>query len=341
MTHDNKRVTVVTPSWNRRKGLETLYKSLCKQTSKAFVWLVADDGSTDGSQDFLIQIIRNAEFPVRVILSSLRVGKAVLDNLMIDSITTEYYLNCDSDDWLTTTAIEDLLGAFDLYGHGYRSTLDFVYSYNKDLLGKPQTVIKCAPPSYLKFADLNTFFSGDATMLLRTSKFNQIRHKEVDFVVTEASAYVGKCDDLFGTVLPRIVKVMNRSEMNSISFSKGMKYCRGSAFALRQLLDERLAPGSRDHYKRIKLGELALLARYTINGDLGFRFFWTSTKDYQKTTLTRVSAWLLGGIFSVRDKLFGDLEKTHIQFERNLRESVIFEVFSVSNSTRNNINFLN
>lgn len=37
-------ITVFTPTYNRRHTLERLYKSLCRQTSFNFEWLVVDDG---------------------------------------------------------------------------------------------------------------------------------------------------------------------------------------------------------------------------------------------------------------------------------------------------------
>lgn len=40
-------LTIFTPTYNRRHILPRLYDSLCAQTSKDFVWLVVDDGSTD------------------------------------------------------------------------------------------------------------------------------------------------------------------------------------------------------------------------------------------------------------------------------------------------------
>ena len=40
-----KRITVFTPTFNRKYTLPALYESLCEQDCKAFVWLVVDDGS--------------------------------------------------------------------------------------------------------------------------------------------------------------------------------------------------------------------------------------------------------------------------------------------------------
>ena len=46
-------ITVFTPSYNRRKELEALYKSLLKQKKCEFEWLIVDDGSSDSSLKIL------------------------------------------------------------------------------------------------------------------------------------------------------------------------------------------------------------------------------------------------------------------------------------------------
>lgn len=47
----NPFLTIVTPTYNRREKLRALYQSLCRQTicADSFVWLIADDGSCDGT----------------------------------------------------------------------------------------------------------------------------------------------------------------------------------------------------------------------------------------------------------------------------------------------------
>ena len=44
-------ITVFTPTYNRAYRLEKLYKSLKSQTSKAFEWIVINDGSTDSTEE--------------------------------------------------------------------------------------------------------------------------------------------------------------------------------------------------------------------------------------------------------------------------------------------------
>ena len=46
-------ITIFTPSYNRKKELEKLYKSLLKQDIKDFEWLIYDDGSSDNTKEIV------------------------------------------------------------------------------------------------------------------------------------------------------------------------------------------------------------------------------------------------------------------------------------------------
>lgn len=42
-------LTIFTPAYNRAHTLPRTYESLCRQSCKAFIWLIVDDGSTDNT----------------------------------------------------------------------------------------------------------------------------------------------------------------------------------------------------------------------------------------------------------------------------------------------------
>lgn len=46
-------LTVLTPTYNRCQLLPKLYESLRRQTNQRFQWLVIDDGSTDGTEEYM------------------------------------------------------------------------------------------------------------------------------------------------------------------------------------------------------------------------------------------------------------------------------------------------
>lgn len=48
------KYTVITSSFNQKKHLIDCYEALNKQTYKNFDWIIADDGSTDGTAEFFV-----------------------------------------------------------------------------------------------------------------------------------------------------------------------------------------------------------------------------------------------------------------------------------------------
>ena len=48
-----KTLTVFTPTYNRKHTLPRTYDSLCRQTCDDFDWLIIDDGSSDGTREWL------------------------------------------------------------------------------------------------------------------------------------------------------------------------------------------------------------------------------------------------------------------------------------------------
>lgn len=48
-----KYLTIFTPTYNRAELLLDLYKSLCEQINKNFLWLIIDDGSSDNTKELV------------------------------------------------------------------------------------------------------------------------------------------------------------------------------------------------------------------------------------------------------------------------------------------------
>ena len=49
------KLTVFTPAYNRAHTLPRTYESLKRQSCKEFIWLVVDDGSSDGTGELVRQ----------------------------------------------------------------------------------------------------------------------------------------------------------------------------------------------------------------------------------------------------------------------------------------------
>ena len=101
-------ITVLTPTFNRGGGLQSLWDSLQKQTVKEFEWLVVDDGSTDGTKNLITKLQEKSDFPIRYIYKS-NGGKHTALNVGIQTICSELTFIVDSDDCVTDDAVESIL----------------------------------------------------------------------------------------------------------------------------------------------------------------------------------------------------------------------------------------
>lgn len=104
------QITVFTPTYNRAYCLHKCYESMKRQTCQKFDWLIIDDGSTDNTKELVEKWIREPHsFDIKYIYKS-NGGMHTAYNTAYEYIETELSMNIDSDDWLTDTAIEDVLG---------------------------------------------------------------------------------------------------------------------------------------------------------------------------------------------------------------------------------------
>ena len=101
-------ITVFTPTYNRKHLLPVLYKSLCTQTSRDFVWLIIDDGSDDGSAAVLDEhAAHDARF---VVLHIEGAGVSAARNLGIAKATGDYIGFVDADDFIDRNYYSHLYG---------------------------------------------------------------------------------------------------------------------------------------------------------------------------------------------------------------------------------------
>ena len=107
-------VTVLTPAYNREKLLQKLYKSLCDQDCKDFVWLIIDDGSSDNTGKYIDEIRENANFPIKYYKKE-NGGKHTALNYAYRYIDTPLTFIVDSDDTLTSDAISTVKETYNKY----------------------------------------------------------------------------------------------------------------------------------------------------------------------------------------------------------------------------------
>lgn len=108
-------LAILTPAYNRKEMLKRLYTSLKEQTCGDFVWLVVDDGSTDGTEEEVKGWMELGEIKIGFIRKE-NGGKHTALNVGICQIEEELTFIVDSDDYLTKDAVETVLA----YGEKYR-----------------------------------------------------------------------------------------------------------------------------------------------------------------------------------------------------------------------------
>ena len=95
-------VDIIIPTLNRRDLLERAVTSVRNQTHEFVSLFVVDQGSTDGTQEFLTEA--NIAW-----CTELRLGAGYARATGLENTASQYVLFLDSDDWLAEDAVEILL----------------------------------------------------------------------------------------------------------------------------------------------------------------------------------------------------------------------------------------
>lgn len=101
------KASVIVPSWNGKKLLEICLPSLIRQTFKDFEVIVVDNGSVDGSVEYV-----KDNFPkFRLIELSQNLGFAPAVNIGINKAKGEYLILINNDTEVDTRCVEYLIRA--------------------------------------------------------------------------------------------------------------------------------------------------------------------------------------------------------------------------------------
>ncbi len=131
-----KTLTVFTPTYNRKHTLPRTYESLCRQTSDDFDWLIIDDGSSDGTREWVESlgektvemgmcfdwmgrelngedenhfVIQTSQCKIEYVYKP-NGGLYTGYNVAYATIETELCVCIDSDDYMPDDAVEKIVG---------------------------------------------------------------------------------------------------------------------------------------------------------------------------------------------------------------------------------------
>lgn len=130
-------ITIFTPAYNRAHTLPKLYYSLLKQISRDFEWVIVDDGSTDGTEELVCGFERFERFegferfPIRY-LKQENGGKHTAINRGLELAQGELFFIVDSDDYLTSDAVETILHDWEKVRDKNLCGISYLRGYSED-----------------------------------------------------------------------------------------------------------------------------------------------------------------------------------------------------------------
>lgn len=102
-----EELTIFTPTYNRKNLLKRLVESLEKQVNLEFEWIIVDDGSNDGTREYIENIKDKSNLKITYIYQN-NSGKYVAHNTAVKECKTEYFVCIDSDDWVSTDFVSKI-----------------------------------------------------------------------------------------------------------------------------------------------------------------------------------------------------------------------------------------
>jgi len=170
-----KSLTVFTPTFNRADLLSRLYESLCRQTSKDFLWLVVDDGSTDGTKELVEKWKNENRIEIKYVYKE-NGGMHTGHNTAYSMIKTELNVCIDSDDWMPDDAVENILKKWNSITD--KTKIAGIIGLDADESGK---IIGTKIPSELKMGSHYNLYKnygvkGDKKLILRTDIVRKYPH---------------------------------------------------------------------------------------------------------------------------------------------------------------------
>ena len=108
-----KKITIMTPTYNRGYILPKAYESLLRQTNKDFVWMIIDDGSTDNTEEIVKKWIKDNKIKIEYYKKE-NGGKHTAINYALDVVKTDYIIIAlDSDDYFVDEALDVVISKLD------------------------------------------------------------------------------------------------------------------------------------------------------------------------------------------------------------------------------------
>ena len=103
------KVSVVTPNYNGKDFLHAYFESLIKNSNEIGEVIIVDNGSRDGSQEFIRNYREKVDFPIVLIENSQNLGFVEAVNQGISKARYDYIFSLNNDTVVEKSAILELL----------------------------------------------------------------------------------------------------------------------------------------------------------------------------------------------------------------------------------------
>ena len=179
-------ITVFTPSYNRKHTLGALYKSLLKQDTKNFEWLIVDDGSKDDTDEYVKKLQKENKIVINYVYKE-NGGKPSAYNVGLDNAKGDVFLCIDSDDILKENALGQIEKDFkSIKKQDDIAGIMYVQNYIND---KEKTIGTCFPTDGMIDTYYNIYHkhqvTGDKLIVFKTKVA-----KEFHFPLIENEKFV-------------------------------------------------------------------------------------------------------------------------------------------------------
>ena len=254
MTETGPRtVCVFTPTYERAYILPVLYESLVAQTSHDFVWMIVDDGSTDGTQELVRSWIERGEIAIDYV-KTVNGGKPRAINLGVSRCDSPLFFVVDSDDWLLPGAIEHVLAVWATIAGDDRYAGIVALRGTDD--HTPMDTWMPEGAVDVRYWDLfeTMGFRGDTSLIHRTEVLRQYPYDVApsEIFIAETSVYyrldekyVMLADNTILTICHYLPDGLTRNfadnaKRNPIGYWKHKRYCAQRSTTLKRIVRETL-----------------------------------------------------------------------------------------------------
>ena len=182
------RITVIIVNWNGKTMLSKCLEGLRKQVYQRFSTIVVDNGSTDGSIEFVKQCYPE----VKVIALSENIGFAAANNVALRNISTEYVALINNDGVAQPQWLNEMIKALDAHpGAGFAAS-KMVYYDTPDIIDRAGDAYTIAGAGSLRgrgasaqsYNQMNWIFGACAgAALYRMRMLNDIGLFDEDFFI--------------------------------------------------------------------------------------------------------------------------------------------------------------